>query len=220
MSTRIWAHPRSRGENQPATKVLFTRAGSSPLTRGKRPHMLSIHRGTGLIPAHAGKTQAVTMRRSCSRAHPRSRGENIAPCFHIAHDAGSSPLTRGKRQLITKVLSARGLIPAHAGKTITPAQTLLGLPAHPRSRGENIASNCFASLYSGSSPLTRGKRLGQLIVAFHAGLIPAHAGKTPHYVLRVLRRRAHPRSRGENIKAAAQVVVEWGSSPLTRGKRR
>ena len=30
---------------------------------------------------------------------------------------------------------------------------------------------------------------------------------------------AHPRSRGENIKAAA-AVVEWGSSPLTRRKRR
>ena len=33
------------------------------------------------------------------------------------------------------------------------------------------------------------------------------------------RRWAHPRSRGENIKAAVSVVVEWGSSPLTRGKR-
>ena len=51
-----------------------------------------------------------------------------------------------------------------------------------------------------------------------AGLIPAHAGKTAGDVLPLGDVRAHPRSRGENIKAAAAVVAEWGSSPLTRGK--
>ena len=50
------------------------------------------------------------------------------------------------------------------------------------------------------------------------GLIPAHAGKTCIAGNAVLTVGAHPRSRGENIKAAVSVVVEWGSSPLTRGK--
>ena len=34
------------------------------------------------------------------------------------------------------------------------------------------------------------------------------------------RRRAHPRSRGENVLAALMIVLIWGSSPLTRGKPR
>ena len=51
-------------------------------------------------------------------------------------------------------------------------------------------------------------------------LIPAHAGKTSRPAPSRTSRRVHPHSRGENIKAAAAVVAEWGSSPLTRGKRR
>ena len=110
------------------------------------------------------------------------------------------------------------LIPAHAGKTVLAIQLTICAWAHPRSRGENLVDkpNVLAAL--GSSPLTRGK-LGMVREGmFAAGLIPAHAGKTAHRWPRSAQRWAHPRSRGENIKAAVSVVVEWGSSPLTRGK--
>ena len=53
-----------------------------------------------------------------------------------------------------------------------------------------------------------------------AGLIPAHAGKTTLPGSRAGRRRAHPRSRGENVSMAPLGSQGWGSSPLTRGKRR
>ena len=53
-STR--AHPRSRGENFAAWSNVFCGLGSSPLTRGKRPHDSGSPRGVRLIPAHAGKT--------------------------------------------------------------------------------------------------------------------------------------------------------------------
>ena len=50
---------------------------------------------------------------------------------------GSSPLTRGKP--CGSVFHHRdgGLIPAHAGKTITLLAQLITSWAHPRSRGEN-----------------------------------------------------------------------------------
>ena len=51
------------------------------------------------------------------------------------------------------------------------------------------------------------------------GLIPAHAGKTLPAALRLQKRWAHPRSRGENFSTLARVRVSKGSSPLTRGKR-
>ena len=50
------------------------------------------------------------------------------------------------------------------------------------------------------------------------GLIPAHAGKTPRRAGQAWRAGAHPRSRGENVRALAFVVPIVGSSPLTRGK--
>ena len=56
MSTREWAHPRSRGENSATARAMSYTRGSSPLTRGK--HKALSRRGVvgGLIPAHAGKT--------------------------------------------------------------------------------------------------------------------------------------------------------------------
>ena len=54
---------------------------------------------------------------------------------------------------------------------------LLGA-AHPRSRGENVASDGENDVMEGSSPLTRGKRLVATLPKMDPRLIPAHAGKT------------------------------------------
>ena len=70
----------------------------------------------------------------------------------------------------------------------------------------------------GSSPLTRGKLLGQSAGARHDGLIPAHAGKTPRPRRGSPSLGAHPRSRGENLTCAPSNEGTAGSSPLTRGK--
>ena len=53
---RAWAHPRSRGENEPITVATAPKRGSSPLTRGKRIERIRNRRPCRLIPAHAGKT--------------------------------------------------------------------------------------------------------------------------------------------------------------------
>ena len=71
------AHPRSRGENRWLHCRQVTRAGSSPLTRGKRRRSLQLGREPGLIPAHAGKTTIAASDALIMTAHPRSRGENV-----------------------------------------------------------------------------------------------------------------------------------------------
>ena len=131
---------------------------------------------------------------------------------------GSSPLTRGKQVDLRPQVEEAGLIPAHAGKT-TPA----GVPplvnrAHPRSRGENYATQRNQQRPTGSSPLTRGKLNVRNLVPGHRGLIPAHAGKTSHSTNLVESCGAHPRSRGENTYITNTNVSPTGSSPLTRGK--
>ena len=135
------AHPRSRGENPDGGKYTAGRSGSSPLTRGKHQADRPRRRKDGLIPAHAGKTQAGTYRGMGGGAHPRSRGENVLPVIGNGIGHGSSPLTRGKRARLPRPSAGSGLIPAHAGKTVkTDARREPG-EAHPRSRGENRAGS-------------------------------------------------------------------------------
>ena len=94
----LGAHPRSRGENQ------------YPRVRRR----LSM----GLIPAHAGKTGACRSRLFRCWAHPRSRGENSELRGRVPRIGGSSPLTRGKHEIVVNDGWYCGLIPAHAGKTL------------------------------------------------------------------------------------------------------
>ena len=131
---------------------------------------------------------------------------------------GSSPLTRGKHWRRAVQFSRRGLIPAHAGKTSLEGEAIPRKLAHPRSRGENSVSRPPSSPPPGSSPLTRGKRIPQDGIVSEQRLIPAHAGKTHKRPAPRRARRAHPRSRGENISGLFIDAAAKGSSPLTRGK--
>ena len=192
--------------------------GSSPLTRGKPRRFRALQHRRRLIPAHAGKTNLASFSKQFDRAHPRSRGENQRGLPALRHHCGSSPLTRGKLGNQPRPPPRRGLIPAHAGKTPRVRPTRIPRPAHPRSRGENVASRTLVILASGSSPLTRGKRFPLARVGVTEGLIPAHAGKTGTYVAGCSPPAAHPRSRGENGPARTLRRTPTGSSPLTRGK--
>ena len=213
------AHPRSRGENVGDFASGPGGQGSSPLTRGKRANA---HRGfltVRLIPAHAGKTWSIRCMAFCGPAHPRSRGENISAPASTPSMRGSSPLTRGKLDLVRTQVRTIGLIPAHAGKTRPGMPTTPSRPAHPRSRGENFQAKTIPARGPGSSPLTRGKRERRRDPIAGARLIPAHAGKTAPGPTPARGWAAHPRSRGENITWIAQLITSCGSSPLTRGKR-
>ena len=132
-----WAHPRSRGENTHNAFLLPTIHGSSPLTRGKLIGKPLPEHVTGLIPAHAGKTPIQGSAGLRWKAHPRSRGENLSVSHSQNMSLGSSPLTRGKRDRGSAYHTARGLIPAHAGKTAPSTSSPWAGWAHPRSRGEN-----------------------------------------------------------------------------------
>ena len=131
---------------------------------------------------------------------------------------GSSPLTRGKHPDVRAGRRRSGLIPAHAGKTPSHPPPTPPPRAHPRSRGENDSAFALVVPIVGSSPLTRGKPALRNRRRCAARLIPAHAGKTRRNRGARQGGRAHPRSRGENLKKAPATFSPRGSSPLTRGK--
>ena len=192
------AHPRSRGENHDECERRGLLCGSSPLTRGKLGAQLKNGGTSRLIPAHAGKTAQQNVTLIHIGAHPRSRGENRRRKSRRPCQRGSSPLTRGKLGCGFELGEIRGLIPAHAGKTVSAFMFIAGCPAHPRSRGENASFSASMVMRTGSSPLTRGKPRGCWARARLYGLIPAHAGKTSWTSPTSSRTWAHPRSRGEN----------------------
>ena len=193
-------------------------SGSSPLTRGKQESRCTPPQAKRLIPAHAGKTGFRRRSRRWLTAHPRSRGENRRARAGLPLGPGSSPLTRGKPSTRGCSLLHLGLIPAHAGKTVEGEVWVWDRRAHPRSRGENSVRLSPGLRGRGSSPLTRGKPGASLATVLYVGLIPAHAGKTSSPQPRSWKRRAHPRSRGENVIVSVLADTKRGSSPLTRGK--
>ena len=152
-------------------------------------------------------------------AHPRSRGENLIQAVPMSVPLGSSPLTRGKLLRRPRIHQTSRLIPAHAGKTSISPQASTHRSAHPRSRGENYVLGADEDAFTGSSPLTRGKRGLLCRCAHEPGLIPAHAGKTSSVTGCPTDATAHPRSRGENSSSVTSYELSRGSSPLTRGKR-
>ena len=134
------------------------------------------------------------------KRHPRSRGENAFRTPFKIQNLGSPPLTRGK---------------LHSGK-----RAGCGQEDHPRSRGENKGGITSGELHIGSPPLTRGKRHGKAGFPWQRRITPAHAGKTGIGSGLYSLVRDHPRSRGENLDRMSRDVIDTGSPPLTRGKRK
>ena len=150
------AHPRSRGEHRASRFLSSCSDGSSPLTRGALQLRSGLDNPSGLIPAHAGSTSIGRRSRPMKRAHPRSRGEHPLENESTQGVNGSSPLTRGARDVSSVLYRTDRLIPAHAGSTGRREVSHPSPRAHPRSRGEHLSRFFTPSSITGSSPLTRG----------------------------------------------------------------
>ena len=147
-------------------------------------------------------------------------GENILASLARVQNAGSSPRVRGKLVFWHGFSFYVGLIPACAGKTLSPDTYHYTRGAHPRVCGENEGAGKNRRVMLGSSPRVRGKQLMYVVFDVWGGLIPACAGKTGGPSVVVVAGRAHPRVCGENQSNGARQVLHIGSSPRVRGKPR
>ena len=94
-----WDHPRSRGEYNEPIDNAATKEGSSPLSRGIRYRIRRQAIPQRIIPALAGNTSLLYLRCCGRRDHPRSRGEYSLLWKALVVGVGSSPLSRGIRDL-------------------------------------------------------------------------------------------------------------------------
>ena len=192
-------HPRIRGEHRHFCTRRRRCDGSSPHTRGARKRRGPVRRRRGIIPAYAGSTSPTDTLSRRPQDHPRIRGEHKLQARRVVLDQGSSPHTRGARQVRTRSPTTWS--------------------DHPRIRGEHAPASFGSEGWGGSSPHTRGAhswsgpgRLTQRIIPAYAGstgrirclsivlwrIIPAYAGSTRRRGGRVRRVRDHPRIRGEH----------------------
>ncbi|CQD13102.1 hypothetical protein U2A4042520098 [Corynebacterium striatum] len=192
-------------------------SGSSPLTRGGRGGVINLVLQSGLIPAYAGRTCAITSSSRWRRAHPRLRGADSGNLTKEPVQRGSSPLTRGGRPTCMQHIAHPGLIPAYAGRTEELAGIIDPDGAHPRLRGADDVTFWGKKGENGSSPLTRGGLLRKRRRQRHDRLIPAYAGRTVDYGGPSGVIGAHPRLRGADQLMAITNRDVTGSSPLTRG---
>ena len=114
---------------------------------------------------------------------------------------------------------ADGIIPAHAGFTRPGGGRHPDGADHPRTRGvyRDFTSSMLVS--RGSSPHTRGLRVGGQGVGAPARIIPAHAGFTFRLSRNSTFHPDHPRTRGVYARCFGVLVDDLGSSPHTRGLR-
>ena len=171
----------------------------------------------GIIPAHAGNTIYTHNPWFPVRDHPRACGEHTLEPFRVSSDPGSSPRMRGTLEQGYRGLHLVGIIPAHAGNTITRQPAQRAERDHPRACGEHQSTSRIAESFPGSSPRMRGTPTGTTRVRHRLGIIPAHAGNTCTTPERASSAEDHPRACGEHSKHVSYFRFCGGSSPRMRG---
>ena len=76
------------------------------------------------------------------------------------------------------MITAAGITPAHAGKTVQPFSCKEVSQDHPRACGENTFNAASGISLKGSPPRMRGKLRDYELAYGGEGITPAHAGKT------------------------------------------
>ena len=176
------------------------RLETPPLTRGRRSRTSRSRSSRRNTPAYAGKTRAPECRSRSRRKHPRLRGEDSTASRRTPSRAETPPLTRGRPSL-------RPISLERSRK-------------HPRLRGEDDCRTAGLLNVVETPPLTRGRPRDPFWRDFTDRNTPAYAGKTHWHSSKPQTHWKHPRLRGEDKIADANVTTGKETPPLTRGRRR
>ena len=128
-------HPRACGAHNRIFTSSGHRMGSSPRMRGSLLGPSSARISLGIIPAHAGLTQASLHPVLYAGDHPRACGAHSLNCTTLTTCRGSSPRMRGSLLVHLALETNSGIIPAHAGLTLGYRRVLCRCEDHPRACG-------------------------------------------------------------------------------------
>ena len=86
--------------------------------RGKGPDAVGRQTAVRITPAYAGKSYFFLSFRPVFQDHPRVCGEKFQRLAAVLGKAGSPPRMRGKGSDLARRMSAKGITPAYAGKSM------------------------------------------------------------------------------------------------------
>ena len=112
-------HPRVCGEQWYGGDDLLFTTGSPPRVRGADLSVRLPYELAGIIPARAGSSSRSRPRGTGSWDHPRACGEQSIAALVPALNPGSSPRVRGAERRPDGVILQPGIIPAHAGSSLS-----------------------------------------------------------------------------------------------------
>ena len=92
--------------------------GSPPRVRGKVARNIADNLLTGITPARAGKSCALSTISNMRGDHPRACGEKGVQGTILPANLGSPPRVRGKVVDLSADNIAEGITPARAGKSV------------------------------------------------------------------------------------------------------
>ena len=153
---RIQDHPRGCGEHSGGRTCDGDDGGSSPRMRGAQQPLRRQVLGSGIIPADAGSTPPARATACWCRDHPRGCGEHCSLVSNTRSTSGSSPRMRGALNMWKAKPDDERIIPADAGSTEYPRQSVPAHTDHPRGCGEHSVAMRTKPLLRGSSPRMRG----------------------------------------------------------------
>ncbi|VEH26933.1 Domain of uncharacterised function (DUF2825) [Cellulomonas fimi] len=211
---RRWpAHPRTRGDDVGQVLVWWTSTGSSPHAGRRRAGAVRRAVGGGLIPARGETTNPSHATSTASTAHPRTRGDDRREGTYKVTVPGSSPHAGRRRPPAQHEQGGLGLIPARGETTTGGGVSGSRRRAHPRTRGDDITPTTPSTTPLGSSPHAGRRRASTRLRASGSRLIPARGETTGSSPARTSATPAHPRTRGDDWRAAWRASSTAGSSP-------
>ncbi len=233
-------HPRVRGDHGIAQQLDLQRLGSSPRSRGPLQAQRLDLIFARFIPAFAGTTSKSIRCSTAPTVHPRVRGDHREVDLLARSRLGSSPRSRGPQLGARWGSTAGRFIPAFAGTTGRREISVAHRTVHPRVRGDHVSARRNVDADAGSSPRSRGPRIGSWKSRPTAGssprsrgprnewdvrreaerFIPAFAGTTDLFPDGRGRGAVHPRVRGDHAGTKLVTFSTIGSSPRSRGPHR
>ena len=99
---------------------------------------------SGITPAYAGKSSAMSRIKSLYWDHPRLCGEKYGYYTIEVSFLGSPPPMRGKVKKEIKKIQEQRITPAYAGKSFRRLSDLFSVQDHPRLCGEKKVQTAFS----------------------------------------------------------------------------
>ena len=173
---RAAVHPRPCGEQVRRGCGIYTLVGSSPPVRGTADGNTAAVSDRRFIPARAGNSNGLLLRKVYETVHPRPCGEQLNLFDGHFSSSGSSPPVRGTVLLSGASFTLLRFIPARAGNSRPLTETLCLIPVHPRPCGEQVLQTKHKIKICGSSPPVRGTDANIGREHIDDRFIPARAG--------------------------------------------